>query len=221
MKTGITTTLLLFALLSSAAAAPITIDDFTTVQSLLSGADGIVDGGGILGGQRDVLNNNTAMSFTAAGGVGTVLADSTTDGFTLLTYDGDDASASINANLLGGVDLTDSSTNSRIVLNVLSVGGTADANIRIYSNALFSELSIPISAPGVVAYPFASLLGSADESNVTAIQIRVNLDPDENIKLSSVVADADLAAIPEPSTFALLGLGLCGLVVWRKRTQTR
>lgn len=113
---------------SYASAAPITIDEFSAVQFLVTGpgappkaVSGSVASAGILGGERDAvlsvlsgLSNQgaQAVAFDLGGGNNSLFysQDSSVNSNVVLTYDGTDGSQGLDPDGLGGFDLTGGGT---------------------------------------------------------------------------------------------------------------
>ncbi len=207
----------------AATAAPITIDDFSTAQIIPAGLNGSVQNAGILGGERDVIANGSGTTFTATGGSAMM---GTTGGpnFVLLDYDGVDGSTS-SAYLLGDIDLTGGGINDSFQLNVASISGSVDWTVRVAESASsYNEGVVSISSPGIIQFSFASLssqLGlGADFTGVERVTLRFNFDTNESITVENFsVGSAQTRPVPEPSSGALFGLGLCAVAALRRKRR--
>ena len=210
-----------FIALTSTQAAPITIDDFSTDQTVSAGGSGFVDDPGILGGQRDVIANGAGTTFNAAGSAATMTA--TGSNFVMLDYDGMDDNAGVSSFLLGDIDLTAGGVNDRFFLNITSVTGSVQATVRVAESlTAYSEGSFTVSAADLYAFAFTSLSNVGAGGDVTAAKrvfLRFNLDQDEAVTIDNfyVGASGNQTTVPEPSTVALFGLGLFAVAALRNK----
>lgn len=224
MKGFLLTSALALATTGLATAAPITIDDFSANQFVDDVSPGTVDDAGILGGERDVVANSAGTSFNAAGGSATAGATGGSH-FVLLSYDGDDDNPGNVFYGLGNADLTGGGMNDRFLLDVTAVTGTVELNSFAFEDASnFSQGFHSITTAGLFEIPFASLAtggSGADFAGLERLAFRFDFDINESITLNSISTGASrMQPVPEPSSAALFGLGLCALAAWRKKRQT-
>ncbi len=220
MKGFLLSSALALATTGLATAAPITIDDFSADQVITSGSNGTVDDPGILGGERDVVANGSGTTFTAAGGSATFGTTGAAN-FVGLDYDGIDDSTGGPAFLLGDVTLTGGGMNDRFLLDVTSITGPVDLTIRVSeSSTVSSQASTIITSAGLFEFTFASI-GVVDYTSAQRVLACFTLDTDESITINNFSVGAGrMQPVPEPSSAALMGLGLCAFAVWRKKRQT-
>ena len=224
------------------ASAEFIIDDFSApvppavrVISLLDLDPSLVKTAdlGILGGERDVLLDVVGVprwtSFVGEIGAGTFVFGGSSPGTAAtIQYDGPDAdivgppAALINAQALGGVDLT--VYGDKFALRFLGIdGGDAQVtgiSITVHSPGGFSSTLLDVipDSAGPSTYtslPFAAWVITADPTNVSAIEFGLNpfgaADVDFELDKISIV--------PEPSAMALCAAGLACLLAcaWRRR----
>jgi hypothetical protein len=220
------TTLPAAAALWAASAAAVLIDDFTTPQSLSGRDQGAVDGGGILGGQREVIVETffEAMegSATLGGPPGTLAA--------ALIYDGsgDPGSPGVVDLFLGSADLTDGGLSDRFLLEITDISGVFDVFITVIedeSNASRSSFSAPVSitTTGTVEIAFSDLTlisgAGADFASAEALVIAFDSSGDGSDDFLTI---ADISTVPEPGTVGQVVCLACvaGLRMLR-RTMSR
>ena len=173
---------------TAANAAPLLIDDFTTAQSGTSS----IQGGGILGGERDIVANGSAEAVIGSGMANMSLPAGENSNFVIADYDGQDGSAGAPAFLLGDVDLTDGGTNKGLELDVISVTGTVSLTIRISLDVSTAvEQTLVIDAPGPFLVPFSSFPGDTSVvETVNRLVFRFELDAGEEITIGSMVSSS-------------------------------
>jgi hypothetical protein len=176
-------TIAFFSLTSGALAAPLVIDTFATAQS----TTGVVDGAGILGGERDASINGGNVLNIGSGVAQFSLPNDQAGAFIILQWDGNDNNTTVSYQL--NADFTGGSGNDRFYLGVSAVTGTVA--VRIYvaeSEEVFALLNFEISQTGVVEIPFDTLAGSVPLPNFGAIQhlaLRMIMDPGESITVNN------------------------------------
>ncbi len=189
---------------ASLRAAPVVIDEFSTDVAAATTNDFSVDGA-MLGGEVDIFTAFFDAATTGiAGGVLTVSGVTETGGprNAQLTYDGED-NASAQAFGLTAVDLTDGGANDRFDVDLSSVTGTIEVEVRVWaSSGNFSTLQIGASTGGVLEFPFADFTDAGtggDFAAATQIAIFVYLDTGEGFAIDSFVADGP-APVVVPDT---------------------
>jgi hypothetical protein len=179
------------ALSTQAQAQYLLIDDFTTVQS----ETGVVDGAGILGGERDIsVSGDHSLSI----GSGTAQAKRSAGvdpGFAVFFWDGDDNTTTVSLDL-GPVDLTDGGQNDRFYFDVQEIFGTANLAVQVYTtNSDFSQVVVNISQPGPYQLLFSDIdmapINPADFTSVGRLAFRIIMGAGENITLGPFIAGPD------------------------------
>lgn len=235
-----------FMLSSDARAAAFNIDTFNGVShSLMRSAVGtsvatVIDAEAI-GGERDlelhvVTGSGVVPLAVTINDLGSGLLEyfePNGDGFFRIVWDGVDGSTAVDPLGLGGVDLTVGST-----LTGIQMGGQSDTSVNgiftVYTdagNASAGTLAVPAlpSAPLMPMYidfsSFTPILGAgADFTNVGAIVFEIDLGQiGTDLKVDFL--ESNVNPVPEPSSFALLCVGLIGLAgvgrVKRRRVLTQ
>ena len=240
MKTSSIKKLLVASLMSImvpcvAFAIPVYVDHFTgpvggqsitrtTVGTTPSFATGL--GSDTMMGTRDVRVTKSGGSGGSHavdinnGAYPSVLADSLESGvlgYTKVIWDSN-SNGTIEYTA-GPVDLTAGGINSFIQLRVLSndIPGTVILNFgdgTTSKDYTFSLPWYPTVFPTVVNIPFTSWVG-VDFTQIRGGGLTLNLLGDEDLRLDFIAADG--SSVPEPSTFLLLGVGLGGLALLRRR----
>jgi len=233
---------------ATASAAQITIDDFGQPNPeqfyviAAINADPLLHKTAhpsILGGERDLLVDviGSAALTAAAGTVGGGVLDFGTSGpvLAMLQYDGIDADqllptrALVNGQGLS-VDLTGGGSNNAFRLDFDSIDGGPPSTPLSYTITLTSPLAGVATRSGTLAetgvplsylIPFASFTPSVNFTftNVSSITMTLNggiTQPDTDFRLSL------FAAVPEPHSVALLGIGGVALIfAARKRRSAK
>jgi hypothetical protein len=191
----------------------------TTADSQVAGA--------MLGGERDESVTNTSATggiLAGAGGGSYGYGAIGAAGSGLLSWDGADASAALDAKGLDGADFTEGATHGALSIEILSNDIAAPLILTVYTSATeFSQITVPTPGgiPGgpalTLEIPFASFVptgAGADFANVGAFTLEIVglTEPQLDLTLGSI-ATAPLT-VPDPGTFALLGLGLVMLARW-------
>jgi len=176
---------------SAAQAAEVVIDDFTTAQSVT----GVVDGTGILGGERDAsVQGSNLLNISAGSAVMSLPLDQAGE-FIILEWDGNDGSTNVGYGL-GEVDITNSASNDRIYLGVAAVSGAIDVTIRIYETpSLLLEVNLLIDETGLIQIPFDDFLVSTPAPDLTSINriiLRAIMNPGESITINKFTAGSVL-----------------------------
>lgn len=205
-----------------------------------------IPGNTILGGSRDLFLYNTSNTSDDSGAVGSVsggnlrYSNASGVGSTLsVQWDGADSSSAVDVTGLGGIDLTDLGTNMAFQLTTIesdlnwqfSLQAWTDANnwTKITFNASnvlaptvsfidFAGFTNPFfcgainPAPGVASIECAPGNQPVNFANLGALEAIINTAGSVNIDLRL----ADIRAVPEPGTLALVGLGMLGLALRRR-----
>jgi hypothetical protein len=131
-----------------------------------------------------------------------------------LDYLGDLLGMRLEYGSLGGVDLT-ASSNSALALDILSlVPSSGPVALSISVNGGASTLAVSITGLGTLELPYADF---SDPSVLTSVDtLRLVFTSGT----SFAFAADDLRAVPEPTSAALLSLGLVGLL-WIGRPRGR
>lgn len=205
-----------------------------------------IPGNTILGGSRDLYLFNVSGTTGTRSAVGAVeggelsYSNSSGVGSSLsVQWDGADASSAVDVTGLGGIDLTGGGSNTAFQLTTIesdlnwqfSLQAWTDANnwTKITFNASnvvaptvsyidFAGFTNPFfcgainPAPGVASIECAPGNQPVDFANLGALEAIINTAGSVNIDLRL----ADIRAVPEPGTLALVGLGMLGLALRRR-----
>jgi hypothetical protein len=176
---------------------------------------------GVIGGQRDILVSRTSgtgfiLAFIGSG-VLNFVSTANTAGFVNITYSGTGSSFSTPQDVTDGGNnlgfeflITSATPGLSLFLTLNSAAGTSTSLTTITSSI----------AGGRIFVPFTSLtptIGSgANLSSLTSIVLGVG---DLTGNPVGTVANVDFlgATVPEPSTYALMGLGLISAAMLRRR----
>ncbi len=224
---------------TSAVHAEFIIDDFAAPGAATVPVIGLLDASpyhletgsaAILGGERDllleVMGTPSPSSFIGEIGGGSLKFSSSSPGTMLaLQYDGVDTdtagppAALVNAQGLGGVDLTAMGSAISLMFGEVDGGSsqTTDISIEVRSSTGTSTLAGTIAdSAGATKYmaPFASFSDPSVFADVTAVEVLINAGGAKNVDLT-----LDAIVVPEPSALLLLASGLIALLgyAWRRR----
>jgi hypothetical protein len=234
MKRLLTTTAILAAATFGAQglAAPVTIDDFTTSQTLTIGSDadgeGSATGGGILGGSREVTISNQdpfdldlETIFAATNGTGRFESGASGNGAGIvstfiLEYDGT-ADGSFDPAGLGGVDLVDG-TNTSFQFGSNFVDGTSTLTFEVFDNDSSDSVDVTLDMAGIFTIAFSEFVG-IDFTQVNAFRfVAVNdaAAADFNLNFIEAAPTADIV-IPVPGAALLFAGAVAGFAVSRRK----
>jgi hypothetical protein len=205
-------------------------DQATSVFAPVGSASNWASGPGILGSERDV-------TLTLASGVGTTAIASagefayghiaSSEGSATLTWDGSDASSSLDAIGLGGVDLTDAGASDGFVMSLLFNDFAASMVLTVYTDAAnFSQATAPL--PGGVPPDPQALLKvlfddfvvaggtGADFTDVGALSLEIDGSSTPALDVSLDYIETSHVSVPEPSTAVSL-LSALAAIAWSRR----
>jgi hypothetical protein len=211
---------------ASEPSSALVIDDFETgAQSLsadsIADASGVAAGAGMVGGERDVILNQTSGSGEVDltvdaldDGLLVVDAESGTTGAAAVFWDGVDGNPFGGQNLVLGLDLTAGGANA-LVIHVVSNASEATVQFNLYTTqtdtvSLLAVIPGGIVAPTTVTLLFsgASTIGEGDLSDVNAIEM--DLQPSGEAGLDLALELVETATVPEPAAgLLLLAAGAC------------
>jgi hypothetical protein len=186
----------------------------------------------ILGGERDIFISKLAggsnfdgaqVSINLATTRLSLSADSEVAATSTLTYDGIDGSNAVNTTGLGGEDFTDGGLITAFSFSIFNSDADYNFNINVWDELgnLFDDASAGYSRQflatgdndgGKNVIPFA-LFDGFDFTSVGAFQIEI----DPSGEATAVDIAVDRVAVAEPTTLALLSLGLVGLGITRRK----
>lgn len=208
-------------------ALAVSIDEFDGDIATTS-ASFTFDDAGILGGERDFAGNaNVSVAFTG----GQLTYNSLTGiGGAQFFYDGDDDNAGLGFGL-GGLDLTAGGADRFFVAIDSFTASNASFTVEIYEDGANSTRSGPIqvNTTGLYELLFTDLTfvtgAGADITSVNAIQFTVSDNVASggpgNVVVDYFRTNGDMSAVPEPSSFALISLGLVAFGAWRRKQSVR
>jgi len=230
--------LLALAMVTGAASADVLIDSFNLDQSVTvtgagneAGNEAGPDASTVIDGYRDMWAKVTSAgggSITVAAGnsgafTGLDLEVSLSTGTvanTVLTWDGNDSDADpvngIDYTGLGNEDLTESGANTGILVQITSIDLGVTIDLTAYTDSTNSStIGHTTSSSQSIFLPFADFTGTADFTDIGAIQMKVSGTQDFDARIDLIKATEDV--IPEPATMSLLGLGLLAVLRRRRR----
>lgn len=217
-----------------AQAASVLIDDFNGSQRVLDLSTGIapmfseVADPGVLGGFRDALadNDEDAVDATEVRIENGILSFSNIagrSGLGTITYDGNDNSADVDTDGLGGFDLTFGGTGTGFIYEVILADAQLDFEVIAYD--IFGGVSsFMTTLPETLVNTtftgsFANFMGDADLTQLGALQFIAGGNPDVD-NLDAQIDSISVAIIPLPAGVFLLGGALLGLGAAARRRKS-
>lgn len=209
------TTAAIMAASSGAFAATVTIDNFSTDQSIETVTTGVEVSGtvspasGAIGGSRtvkaigNVIGSRNTEADVAAGSA----AISNGSGITgIVTFLWD----------AGGADLTDGFANTGIDLSILST----DLSVIYKIGVNGFEVSKTISSPGTTTFGFSEFVG-VDFTNVGSISLVVSGPASFDSEFDLLAATPPAATVPLPGGLGLAVGGFAALGLLRRRRSAK
>ncbi|MBZ0171110.1 MAG: cadherin-like domain-containing protein [Phycisphaerales bacterium] len=210
-------------LIAAPASGAVVVDDFSTTQPVVAApGSSLVNGGGILGGQREMdvsrLAGASAVTAQVSAGSVSLTVGANSRGEVELTYDGpDNDTANLDPLGLGGVDLTDDggTTQTGLRVTVDTVVANTEIDVVVTSSTGVHRGGAVIDAAGTMILGFSeflsddgSLADAADFVSVGAIQVVIRAAAGG----AAAVVTASLVDTTEPTIDASHSDGVAGAV---------
>ncbi len=182
-------------------AAPVVIDDFS--DDLAPRTSNAYHDGAMLGGELDILISLLdAATVEIAGGILTLSGVTETSGpnNAQFIYDGNDGSSTLSYGL-PSVDLTDGGSNDRFALDLDSVTGSINIQVRVFdSSGNYLALQADgVTSAGVLEFPFADFVQFGEGPDFAAakqVSFFVYLDTGEGFSIDSFMATGPESTTP-------------------------